>query len=44
MNDFAISSVNIGWEVTGINNVSIQIRNLDIKIDRAQHEQGSLTL
>jgi hypothetical protein len=44
MNDFAISSVNIGWEVTGINNVSIQIRNLDIKIDMAQDEQGSLTL
>ena len=39
MGDFAISSVNIGWEVTGINNVSIQIRNLDITIDRRQQEQ-----
>lgn len=29
--DFAISGVNIGWEVTGINNVAIQIRNLEIK-------------
>ncbi|MEI7948406.1 MAG: hypothetical protein WCJ02_17025 [bacterium] len=34
--DFAISSVNIGWEVTGINNVAIQIRNLDIKVDTKQ--------
>lgn len=33
MGDFTISSVNIGWEVTGINNVAIQIRNLDIMID-----------
>jgi hypothetical protein len=37
--DFAISSVNIGWEVTGINNVAIQIRNLDIKVDRRKQEQ-----
>lgn len=36
--DFAISSVNIGWEVTGINNVAIQIRNLDIKLDIKQLE------
>jgi hypothetical protein len=34
--DFAISSVNIGWEVTGINNVAIQIRNLEIKTDTKQ--------
>ena len=38
MGDFAISSVNIGWEVTGINNVAIQIRNLDIKADTIPHE------
>ena len=31
--DFAISSVNIGWEVTGLNDVSMRVRNLDIKID-----------
>ena len=36
MKDFAISSVNIGWEVTGINNVAIQIRNLDIEVDTKQ--------
>lgn len=39
MDDFAISSINIGWEVTGINNVAIQIRNLDIKADRRKQEQ-----
>lgn len=38
MGDFAISSVNIGWEVTGINNVAIQIRNLDIKVETKQLE------
>lgn len=31
--DFTISSVNIGWEVTGINHVSMEIRNLEIKVD-----------
>lgn len=36
--DFAISSVNIGWEVTGINNVAIQIRNLNITLDTTQLE------
>ncbi len=30
--DFAISSVSLGWEVTGINNVLMQVRNLSLKI------------
>jgi hypothetical protein len=38
LGDFAISSVNIGWEVTGINNVAIQIRNLNITLDTAQRD------
>jgi hypothetical protein len=38
MGDFAISSVNIGWEVTGINNVAIQIRSLGIHLETTQHE------
>lgn len=31
-NDFAIGSVIMGWEVTGINDASMQIRNLSIKL------------
>jgi len=31
-NDFAISSVILGWEVTGINDVMMQVRNLSLKI------------
>ncbi|MCK5853179.1 hypothetical protein KAH27_09155 [bacterium] len=31
-NDFAISSVSLGWEVPGVNNVLMQIRNLSLKI------------
>jgi len=30
--DFAISSVILGWEITGINDASMRIRNLDIKV------------
>lgn len=30
--DFAISSVIVGWEVTGVNNASMQIRNLNVRI------------
>ena len=36
--DFAVSSVNIGWEVTGINDVSMRIRNLVIKVDTSRNE------
>ncbi len=31
-NDFAISSVILGWEVPGINNVLMQVCNLSLKI------------
>jgi len=31
-NDFVISSVSLGWEVTGANNVLMQVRNLSLKI------------
>ena len=31
-NDFAISSVILGWEVTGANNVLMRVRNLSLKI------------
>ena len=36
--DFAVSSVNIGWEVTGVNDVAMQIRNLDVNIHPARKE------
>jgi hypothetical protein len=35
-NDFAISSVILGWEVTGINNVSMQVRNLEILLHKQE--------
>ena len=38
--DFAVGSVNIGWEVTGINDVSMRIRNLDIKVDASRTESS----
>ena len=31
-NDFAISSVILGWEVPGVNNVLMRVRNLSLKI------------
>ena len=34
--DFAITSVIIGWEVTGINNVSMRIKNLDVRVHPSQ--------
>lgn len=31
LSDYRISSTNLGWEVTGLNKVAIQIRNLNLK-------------
>jgi hypothetical protein len=31
LSDYRISSINLGWEVTGLAKASIQIRNLGLK-------------